>query len=204
MKGDREKFLNAGMDDYLAKPFKIAQLKLILDQWLPESSLLNERKTGTTFQSDHEREMRQSGDKQSLTPEGEPVIDVSFINNIKSLQRPGRPDLLNKVIEDYFSVAPRLIDAIHQGIAAGDATALQNAAHSFKSSSANVGASSLAALCRQLEAIGHAHSTKGAEPLLRQIEILYPQVHDTLADIQQEERGRAWREPIDQTEVKTL
>ncbi|MBI4632819.1 MAG: response regulator [Deltaproteobacteria bacterium] len=187
MEGDREKFLSIGMDDYLAKPFAIAQLKSLLERWLPESSLLTEKESAVPVPGIREQEMRKSEHEQPTAPDGEPVIDMSFLNNIKSLQRPGRPDLLHKVIGEYVASAPGLMDAIRRGIAEGDATVLRSAAHSLKTSSANVGASSLAALCRQIEAIGHAQSTGGAETLFRQIESLYPQVRESLTGIEQRE-----------------
>ena len=34
MEGDRERCLQAGMDDYLAKPFKLAELKAVLGRWV--------------------------------------------------------------------------------------------------------------------------------------------------------------------------
>jgi len=35
MNGDRERFLAAGMDDYLAKPVDTAKLRMTLERWLP-------------------------------------------------------------------------------------------------------------------------------------------------------------------------
>ncbi|MFH2045974.1 MAG: response regulator [Pseudomonadota bacterium] len=182
IKGDREKFLATGMDDYMSKPFTIAQLKSMLSKWLPDSTSGKETEAG--FASPEMEVIN----KQSSITESESLIDMNFLNNIKSLQRPGRPNLLNKVIEDYVDSAPRLIGAIRQGIADKDPTALRSAAHSLKSSSANVGASSLATLCRQIESIGHARATDGADILFQQIEFVYPQVYQNLTEIQQEER----------------
>ena len=39
MKGDRERFLAAGMDDYLSKPFEPSMLRAMLDEHAPESTV---------------------------------------------------------------------------------------------------------------------------------------------------------------------
>jgi two-component system sensor histidine kinase/response regulator len=37
VEGDREKCINAGMDDYIGKPVNVAALKKLLDHWVPDS-----------------------------------------------------------------------------------------------------------------------------------------------------------------------
>ena len=184
IKGDREKFLAAGMDDYLAKPFMVNQIKSLLEQWLSVSLSPGESSTGVACPSGH-------GGVSPVVPEAETLIDTSFLNNIKSLQGHNQTNLLNNVIEKYIASAPRLITAIRQGVADGDAMAMRNAAHCLKSSSASLGASSLAALCSEIERIGYSHLLDEADGLLQQIERLYPLVHESLTIIQTGEKRQA-------------
>ena len=37
LQGDREKYISAGMDDYISKPFRIADLQAILEKLLPRT-----------------------------------------------------------------------------------------------------------------------------------------------------------------------
>jgi HPt (histidine-containing phosphotransfer) domain-containing protein len=78
-------------------------------------------------------------------------IDMSCLDSIRSLQRPGSPDILAKVVACYFEDAGFLVGAIREGYAAGEAAAVHRAAHRLKSSSAFLGASRLADYCRKLE-----------------------------------------------------
>ncbi|MBL8407073.1 MAG: Hpt domain-containing protein, partial [Candidatus Accumulibacter sp.] len=69
---------------------------------------------------------------------------------------------------------------------AGDAEALRKAAHGMKSSSANVGADALAALCKALEMIGRSSTVEGARPLLTSAEEELPRVLAALAELHTE------------------
>ena len=79
-------------------------------------------------------------------------IDAGALRSIASLQRPGKPDLVERVIQLFQSESPKALDAIQKGLDGGDLAAVRNAAHTLKSSSAYVGATALSERCRDLEA----------------------------------------------------
>lgn len=142
MKGDREKCLAAGMDDYLSKPFKQDQLTALLEKWLPE--------TGDKVPPQH---TCQAPDSAPDTREpGEALsVDPSAFAELDKLQMEGAPDLVVRVIKMYLKSAEELVEKIRTGIQGGDHAKAQSAAHSLKSSSATVGAMRLSALSRDIE-----------------------------------------------------
>lgn len=78
-------------------------------------------------------------------------LEQSAIEAIKSLQRPGKPDILARIINMYLEKSPTLIADIKEGIAANDTDRVKLAAHTLRSSSAYLGASKLADQCTKLE-----------------------------------------------------
>jgi len=78
-------------------------------------------------------------------------IDPHALKAISSLQRPGKPDLLNRVVELFKTESPKTIAAMYHGLDTTDLQLVRNAAHTLKSSSAYVGAKELSERCRDLE-----------------------------------------------------
>ena len=84
------------------------------------------------------------------------------------------------MITIYLKDAPRRIESIRAGMAGGDAAKVASAAHAFKSSSANLGATALAEMCKSLERHCRGGSTAGAEVLVGTIEHELAQVTSEL------------------------
>jgi HPt (histidine-containing phosphotransfer) domain-containing protein len=76
----------------------------------------------------------------------------------------------------YVSDTPPLLDALRQAVTQGDATTVHQAAHSLKSSSGNLGALTLSALCKELETMGRTHHLAGAPAVLAKLEVEYTAV----------------------------
>lgn len=94
---------------------------------------------------------------------GEPVLDEAALDR---LRRIGGPDLVRRMIELYLSNAEERIGMLTKGSAAGDASLVELAAHTIKSSAGNVGAVRLQHTADALETIA-ASGTSDEELVAR-------------------------------------
>jgi len=158
--GDREQCLAAGMDDYLGKPFSLDQLQAVLSRWLR-----------ATAASEHAPAVR------SARPvKAEEVLDRSTLEALRKLRRDGQTDLVAQVLRIYLAESPRLAETVRTAAGASDATALTKAAHTLKSSSANIGARRFSTLCAQLQNLGRTGDCASAVDLLPAFEAEYAAV----------------------------
>ncbi|HTK86513.1 MAG TPA: response regulator, partial [Nitrospiraceae bacterium] len=207
--GDRERCITAGMDDYLSKPFVQDQLQAVLLRWMPprpgESALNGAHRTvkpavngsavpvaGGAHHTNGSAVPRSSHESLSSVPShssygddtpaypGVQTIDTRAWDSIRSLQRPGQPDMLCKVIDKYLSSSRQLIDTMRAAVSQRDAGVLHRTAHSLKSSSATLGALRLAALCKEVEAMGRMNTLNSVTNLWENIEAEYALVQDAL------------------------
>jgi HPt (histidine-containing phosphotransfer) domain-containing protein len=103
------------------------------------------------------------------------IIDqATFAGLLDSLG--GDVDFLSELVEAYLDSSPGLFASMRQAIAAGDAPALQRAAHSLKTGSASFGALAFAAQCKELEDMGKMGALAEAEDKSGALEAAYAQV----------------------------
>ncbi len=144
--GDAERCLAAGMDRYLSKPFAIEQLKQALSLEAPDTAIA-----------------------VAEEPAVRVVLDLQTLERIRAMRRPGGPDLLIRVVDLFVSSSNELIDTMVAASRLDDAVTLAHAAHTLKSSSANVGALAFAELCAELEAAARGGKTPQALALLKKL-----------------------------------
>jgi len=173
VEGDREKCLAAGMDDYLAKPFAQEDLYTILEKWLlprprlaqaPYATAGNPRNASQTPKAAVTPISGSPQDKGGVSP-----IDPRALAAIAAVHRPGSPPLLPKVISTYLRSSTELMEKLRQAVEKGEAEATRQAAHSLKSSSANLGARQLALLSKELEDAGRSQCMQQTGPLWERI-----------------------------------
>ena len=171
LEGDKEKCLAAGMDDYVSKPFKLEKLGTILETWCHNTPLSQESEE--TEQPAKEILAEEVSQSPSL-------IEQSVLDALRELQMEGEPDILTRIVEGYYTSSGPLVASLRKACDEHDLDGLQNAAHSLKSSSANVGAMTLSELCKELETACRNNTLENAADMVASIESEYILVRNAL------------------------
>ncbi|MDQ3372932.1 MAG: response regulator, partial [Acidobacteriota bacterium] len=136
LKGECEKCLAAGMDDYIGKPVKIKTLRQILDRWVVSSDKQVDTlpKTSNIFLQQDERK----------------IIDLSVLDGFREIQQPDAPDLVNKLIDLFIEDTTKSVSSLKKAVVDKDVNTIKKQAHNVKGSSSFIGAVGLTAISAEL------------------------------------------------------
>ncbi|GEM_PF-1159956 len=97
-------------------------------------------------------EGKRAGRKQViLAQRDESLFDDAVLAPLRELEKRSGVPIIAELTTLFLETLPQRVESMQRGLAAGDAKAIEHAAHAFRSASGNIGARNLAALCGELE-----------------------------------------------------
>jgi signal transduction histidine kinase/HPt (histidine-containing phosphotransfer) domain-containing protein/BarA-like signal transduction histidine kinase len=149
--GDREKCLAVGMDDYISKPVRVAELQSALERWGP----LRSRKSDTSFLS------------RGKTPGGAEVLDPAVIAELRSMPGQGA-SMLQELVQLFLEKAPQHLAEVKGSLDEPARLALH--AHTLRSMSLDLGAKRLVRVSQKLEELAQSGTADTAPILIQELQ----------------------------------
>jgi CheY-like chemotaxis protein/HPt (histidine-containing phosphotransfer) domain-containing protein len=155
MSGDREKSLEAGMNDHVTKPINPVEVMTALNKWVSVKEVA----------LDH-------GVKVDINPPDEQAWpEISGVNWTDGLARVGgNRNLYKKLLSQFRSGNAKTVDQMKSALGNGDANTAARMAHSVRGVAANLGADPLASVGAELEMFLKQGNLEGSEGLIARFE----------------------------------
>jgi PAS domain S-box-containing protein len=160
MKGSRERYLAAGMDNYISKPVRLEELATVLYSCHPLAT--TSRVVRQPAASVHKGPAELSPAPPSIDEHiiREMFVEVDDATEIEEMQ---------EIITLFFDTTPDMMTHLHQAVAQRDAQTLRQVAHTLKGS-AQLGILRFSAIAAELQQLGDQGTVEGAELLIAQLQ----------------------------------
>jgi len=150
LKGDRERCLAAGMDDYLSKPIQPRHLLAAIEKWLSHA--------------------REAATLPDTSPSFDDVI-CDVLDAAVALEMVGDDlEFLGTLVDRFLAQCPEMLAAMRDATARGEGSALRESAHALKGAAGNFGAHRVRQIAFELEQAGRLGELDPAPGLLDALE----------------------------------
>jgi signal transduction histidine kinase/response regulator of citrate/malate metabolism len=169
---DRESCFAAGMDDYLAKPIRPADVRGVIERWAPQIHPVPAQ-PAPALDAATAAAIAQA----APAPAGEPPVEMSRLLDLTE----GSPESMRELVDLFSTQTERQLKQIEDAVRANQPAEVGHVAHSCKGASATLGMTRLAAALLKLEKLGKSGALAGAEGLCAEARCEFRDIQTFLA-----------------------
>jgi PAS domain S-box-containing protein len=148
LKGDKERCIEAGMDDYVSKPIQPKELVVAIERCL------------SNLQSSRQKPVFET------KPNQKSVFDRSaFLERLD-----GDEELMEEIVQVFMADFPNQLALLKDAISQDNAYALERQAHAMRGAAANIEAKSLKSIAFEIETAGNSKDMSRADSLIEKLE----------------------------------
>ncbi|MBP6658199.1 MAG: response regulator [Bacteroidia bacterium] len=156
LEGDKEKCLEAGMDDYISKPFLIEEIVERIKKW------------GGRFR---ESQNDMTNKVTTANGNGNAILYEPTLMKLKEMTSGADPSFFNQVIKMFIDQSTDIVNQISALLPVMDLPQMASLAHKLKGSALNLGANKIADTCRTIEIKGKELDSYGMSDLVDRLKL---------------------------------
>jgi two-component system sensor histidine kinase/response regulator len=153
LQGDKEKCLAAGMDDYIAKPIRQAELTGAIDRWVSRTQSIERTSAKAT----------RSGE----------LLNESALQDLRGLAGDDEPEFVDQLLDIFMLETPGRIEEIRLAAEKGDSRGVQDSAHRLKGACKQLGLTGMAAICQIFEDHGRSGNLHGCREEISNLDRIF-------------------------------
>jgi len=202
MQGDRERCLEAGMDDYVTKPIQPRVLFSALNRWIPSEAVVADEEpkvqdyssSSDVYTMDFDDDLfGESSSALPTTQKADSVVQPAFLAPTgppldiqTAVERfdDDQPFVLS-IIGDFRAYLPDRLKEIHAVLQAGDVNTLSRLAHNLKGVALNISAGPIAQVALEIEKIALREDVAAASALVDQLDVEVARLEEFLSTLDQ-------------------
>lgn len=153
LKGDKEKCIEAGMDDYLTKPVDVPALEGMLNKWVKKLDIPDDAEPDAVIETKHHdaaiQEQPKTDENKVLNEKRSPTIDMNRIKDIFG----DNQESIKQFIDVFIASTEELLIEISSTVKNRDQVEAKKLFHRLKGSAGNSGMMIMHELCISAEQV---------------------------------------------------
>ncbi len=173
MKGDRERYLEAGMDGYISKPVRVEKLIAAIQETPCKTPVAMAALAGAG-----EASAPVAADDGGSASGGALPVDIAMFGEMLGMEPEDAEEMLPELVELFLDDSAEQLDSIETAVNGSDLDLLRNAAHKMKGGAASVAAVPLSEVCGKLEKMAIEGALDGAQEHLAHAKAEFSRLQD--------------------------